>query len=332
MASMMRAIFIIFCFPIAYSQMVMEPLLPLKKLQLPSGTVGPEAIAFDILGNGPYTSVADGRVLKYQGPRIGFTDFATTSPLRTKEVCDGKNDPNLLIKCGRPLGLGFYYRSGDLYIADINYGLLVVGRNGGPARQLATGIDGNPFAFTNAVDIDQLYGVVYFTDSGPIFRATSNITLLLESKDTTGRLFKYDIRTNRVTLLLSGLAGPAGVAVSLDGSYVLVTELIANRIKRFWVRGTKANTAEVFTNLNGYPDNIKRTILGDYFVAVNIVNNQSMTPPKFSFAQRINVLGNVIVSLNLSAQYRDSISEVQEQFGRLYIGSLKEDFVGVYGV
>ncbi|XP_006345341.1 protein STRICTOSIDINE SYNTHASE-LIKE 12-like [Solanum tuberosum] len=197
---------------------------------------------------------------------------------------------------------------------------------------LVTGIDGNPFAFTNTVDIDQLNGVVYFIDSGPIFRATSNITLLLESKDTTGRLFKYDIRTNQVTLLLSGLAGPAGVAVSLDGSYVLVTELIANRIKRFWIRGRKANTAEVFTNLNGYPDNIKRTILGDYFVAVNIVNNQSMTPPKFSFAQRINVLGNVMVSLILSAQYRDSISEVQEQFGRLYIGSLKEDFVGVYGV
>ncbi|KAH0709045.1 hypothetical protein KY284_010472 [Solanum tuberosum] len=295
--------------------MVMEPLLPLKKLQLPSGTVGPEAIAFDILGNGPYTSVADGRVLKYQGPRIGFTDFATTSPLRTKEVCDGKNDPNLLIKCGRPLGLGFYYRSGDLYIADINYGLLVVGQNGGPCY----GHRWQAFC-------------LYKHDSGPIFRATSNITLLLESKDTTGRLFKYDIRTNQVTLLLSGLAGPAGVAVSLDGSYVLVTELIANRIKRFWIRGRKANTAEVFTNLNGYPDNIKRTILGDYFVAVNIVNNQSMTPPKFSFAQRINVLGNVMVSLILSAQYRDSISEVQEQFGRLYIGSLKEDFVGVYGV
>ena len=91
---------------------------------------------------------------------------------RTKEVCNGKNDPNLLITCGRPLGLGFYYRSGDLYIADINYGLLVVGRNGGPARQLVTGIDGKPFAFTNAVDIDQLNGVVYFTDSGPLFRAT----------------------------------------------------------------------------------------------------------------------------------------------------------------
>ena len=156
--------------------------------------------------------------------------------------------------------------------------------------------------------------------------------MILESKDTTGRLFKYDIRTNKVTLLLSGLAGPVGVAVSLDGSYVLVTELIANRIKRFWVRGTRANTSQEFTNLNGYPDNIKRTILGDYWVAVNIVNNQSMTPPKFSFAQKINVLGNVFVSLNLSTQYRNSISEVQEKFGRLYIGSLEEDFVGVYGV
>ncbi|MCE3049242.1 hypothetical protein HAX54_044452 [Datura stramonium] len=294
-------IVLIFSSSIAYSQNI-APLLPFRKLALPLGTVGPEASAFHLIGNGPYTSVGDGRVLKYQGPRIGFTDFATTSPLRTKEVCDGTNDPNLLVTCGRPLGLGFYYKTGDLYIADINYGLLVVGQNGGLATQLVTGIGG--------VDIN----------------------LILQSGDTRGRLFKYDIRRNEVTLLLNGLAGPAGVAVSTDGSYVLVTELIANRILKFWLKGVKANSVEIFANLNGYPDNIKRTILGDCWVAVNIVNRQSTTPAKFAFGQRINVLGSVIVSLNLTNQFPNSISEVQEHFGRLYIGSLQENFVGVYVV
>lgn len=41
---------------------------------------GPESVAFDPLGRGPYTGVADGRVLFWNGE--SFTDFAYTSPNR----------------------------------------------------------------------------------------------------------------------------------------------------------------------------------------------------------------------------------------------------------
>lgn len=41
---------------------------------------GPESIAFDPLGRGPYTGVADGRVLFWDGAR--WSDFAYTSPNR----------------------------------------------------------------------------------------------------------------------------------------------------------------------------------------------------------------------------------------------------------
>lgn len=53
---------------------------PLQKLPLPSP--GPESFAFDLLGGGPYTTVADGRILKYKGPNIGFIDYGFTSPNR----------------------------------------------------------------------------------------------------------------------------------------------------------------------------------------------------------------------------------------------------------
>lgn len=49
------------------------------RLQLPSPTVGPEALAFDYLGAGPYASVADGRVLKWLDASSGFVDFTVTS-------------------------------------------------------------------------------------------------------------------------------------------------------------------------------------------------------------------------------------------------------------
>lgn len=52
------------------------------RLKLPSPTVGPEAIAFDYTGAGPYASVADGRVLKWLDASAGFVDFAFISPSR----------------------------------------------------------------------------------------------------------------------------------------------------------------------------------------------------------------------------------------------------------
>ncbi|KAL5723724.1 hypothetical protein ACHQM5_007089 [Ranunculus cassubicifolius] len=56
------------------------------RLELPTGAVGPESLAFDCRGKGPYTGVADGRILKYQGPKRGWRNFAYTSPLRRRSL------------------------------------------------------------------------------------------------------------------------------------------------------------------------------------------------------------------------------------------------------
>ncbi|XP_006345201.1 protein STRICTOSIDINE SYNTHASE-LIKE 11-like [Solanum tuberosum] len=299
-----------------------------SKLQLPLQTIGPEASAFDRKGGGPYTGIADGRIVKYQGPRVGFTDFAVTSPNRTKAKCDGKNGPELQQICGRPFGLGFYYKTGDLYITDAFYGLVVVGPSGGLVTRVPS-FQGRNFAFLDALDIDQRTGVVYFVDSGAIF-LTGNTTRIVESGDISGRLFKYDIATKQVTLLLSGLSGPIGVALSKDNSYVLITESIAQRIRRFWLKGAKANSSDVFANVDGIPDNIKRTVLGDFWVAIS--NTKQRTT--FSLGQRINRFGKVVETCNFTAQYKspNGITEVQEYKGKLYVGSLDQNFIGVFGV
>ncbi|KAK4735450.1 hypothetical protein R3W88_009711 [Solanum pinnatisectum] len=296
-----------------------------RKLQLPSRVVGPESVAFDKKGDGPYTGVADGRIVKYEGPKIGFTDFAKTSPNRTKTKCDGKNGPELQQICGRPFGLGFYYKTGDLYITDAFYGLVVVGPSGGLVTRVPS-FQGRNFAFLDALDIDQSKGVVYFVDSGAIF-LTGNRTRVAESRDTSGRLFKYDIGTKQVTLLLSGLSGPIGVALSKDNSYVLITEYITQRIQRFWLKGAKANSSDVFANVDGIPDNIKSTVLGDFWVAIS----NTKQPTTFSLGQRINRFGKVVETCNFTDQYNspNGITEVQEYKGKLYVGSLDQNFVGV---
>ena len=73
-------------------------------------------------------------------------------------------------RCGRPLGLSFNEKSGDLYIADAYMGLLLVGSSGGLATSLAKEAQGIPFKFTNGVVVDQTSGIVYFTDSSTKFQ------------------------------------------------------------------------------------------------------------------------------------------------------------------
>lgn len=88
---------------------------------------------------------------------------------RSKGLCDGTTDPDLSPSYGRPLGLSFNYKTGDLYIADPYYGLSVVGRNGGLATQLAMTAEGTPFHFLNDVDVDPHSEDVYFTDASAIY-------------------------------------------------------------------------------------------------------------------------------------------------------------------
>jgi len=54
----------------------------LNKLQLPPPVIGPESLAFDRNGEGPYVTSSDGRIFKYVGPSEGFKEYAYTSPNR----------------------------------------------------------------------------------------------------------------------------------------------------------------------------------------------------------------------------------------------------------
>ncbi|XP_058114228.1 protein STRICTOSIDINE SYNTHASE-LIKE 10-like isoform X1 [Magnolia sinica] len=255
-------IFVFFCFPSLSLSLPLDITIEpgrFQQLDL-GGLVGPESIAFDPVGQGPYTGVSDGRVLKWQGAAHGWTEFAVTSPHR-KEECNGHDKPWLEDTCGRPLGLQFSKATGDLYIVDAYYRLFVVGPIEGSATQLASGAQGVPFRFTNNLDIDLATGIVYFTDASMIYPRRGN-TLVIISGDRTGRLLKYDPRSKEVTMLLEGLVFPNGVAISKDSTFLLIVETTTQRILRFWLQGPKARALEFFAQLSRYPDNIKRNPRG----------------------------------------------------------------------
>jgi sugar lactone lactonase YvrE len=92
--------------------------------------------------------------------------------------------------CGRPLGLRFEKKTGNLWIADAYFGILKVGPEGGQAEPVVTEIDGIPMRFSNDLDFDE-DGVLYFTDSSTkwsrrckiLSQVTSTVFLHVHSLD-----------------------------------------------------------------------------------------------------------------------------------------------------
>ncbi|KAJ0105668.1 hypothetical protein Patl1_19010 [Pistacia atlantica] len=232
--------------------------------------LGPASLAFEPFGGAFYTGVADGRILRYGGPQIGFLDYAFTSPKRTRY----------------------------LFIADAYYGLLVAGPNGRLATQLAISAEGERFRFCNGSDIDQRTELVYFTDTSTV----------------------YDLRT------ITHVTGPAGVAVSRDSSFLLLSEFSGNRTIKYFLTGQRATTFG-YINFQPKPNNIKRNIIGNDFWEAALMTRQSPIP----IGQRIDEFGNILATISFEAQYgTTAISEVQPFGGSLYISSRSVNFVGVH--
>ncbi|KAG0451703.1 hypothetical protein HPP92_026332 [Vanilla planifolia] len=323
-----------------------ENRLQRAELRFVNQVQGPESIAFDTLGRGPYTGVADGRVLFWNG---------------RSEICNPK--PSMLSYlenehiCGRPLGLRFDKKTGDLYIADAYFGLLKVGPDGGLAKPLTTEAEGVPFKFTNDLDIDD-EGNVYFTDSSSNYQRR-NFMQLVFSAEPSGRLLKYNPDTKETTVLLRNLQFPNGVSLSKDGSFLVFCESARGRFNRYWLKGEKAGTSEVFAHLPGFPDNVRTNEKGEFWVAVHCRSSlygytlskhprlsklvlRIPMPTKLHYLLRIGgKLHGVVVKYSSEGELMEiledrhgkvvsAVSEVEERDGKLWLGSVLMPHIAVY--
>ncbi|KAJ6917475.1 strictosidine synthase-like [Populus alba x Populus x berolinensis] len=169
--------------------------------------------------------------------------------------------------CGRPLGLRFHKESGNLYIADAYYGLLVVGPEGGLATPLATHVRGEPILFANDLDIHK-NGSIFFTDTSKRYDRVDHFFILLEG-ESTGRLLRYDPPTKTTHIVLDGLAFPNGVQLSKDQTFLVFTETTNCRIMKYWLEGPKTGKVELVANLPGFPDNVRLNEKGQFWVAID---------------------------------------------------------------
>ncbi|RZL00748.1 MAG: SMP-30/gluconolactonase/LRE family protein [Rubrivivax sp.] len=203
----------------------------IERLALNLG-VGPEGISFDKEGR-IYAGYKDGRIVRF-GP-------------------DGKDAEVLANTGGRPWGTHASSDGRSVLVADAVKGLLRVAN--GQVEVLATQADGLPFKLTD--DVDQASdGMIYFTDASSKFGIEQMMADVMEN-GSHGRLMSYDPRSKKVHTLMAGLHVANGVTVGPDDAFLLVAETLQYRVMRYWLKGPKAGTSEVFVeNLPGFPDNI----------------------------------------------------------------------------
>lgn len=163
--------------------------------------------------------------------------------------------------------------------------------------------------------------------------------------DRSGRLLKYDPTTKEVTVLMRSLAFANGVALSKDNSFVLVGESGTSQIHKFWLRGPRAQTSELFAHLDKSPDNINRNERGEFWVAVGSGRQATVQAPspqslegqvmdpwlsRDTVGIKFNEQGKMVKVLDGNGGNElSSISDIEERNGNLWIGSVVKNYVAV---
>ncbi|CAG7835112.1 unnamed protein product, partial [Allacma fusca] len=108
-------------------------------------------------------------------------------------------------------------------------------------------------------------GTVYYS----ILSDTPEADMLKQVLHPNGKLMKYDPKTKEITVLLNNISFANGVQLSDNEDFVLVNESPYGRTMRYYLKGPKAGTSDIFVDgLPGLPDNIRPNGRGGYYIAL----------------------------------------------------------------
>ncbi|XP_076443101.1 adipocyte plasma membrane-associated protein-like [Babylonia areolata] len=267
------------------------------------------------------------------------------------------------LACGRPLGVRAD-RYQYLVVADAYKGIFRINPRSGAFRTLVDAsmlVNNKPLGYINDLAVSR-DGTIFFTSSSAKYNRTSSLDILLEG-ESTGRVLVYNPREappKHVRELVSNLRYASGLQLARDESYLLIGEGGRAKIHRAWIglNTPKRGTIETFAeNLPGFVGNIRLSPRNTFWVALSGSRSKdapslldlygaqperrrqlmAMKPssvqaqmPKHGLVVELDQSGKIVRSLHdpHGLQY-SAVSEVEEENGILYLGSLDRKFVGV---
>jgi sugar lactone lactonase YvrE len=293
---------------------------------------GPEDVAVDAAGR-VYCGTANGRILRLASEDAMPESFAVTA--------------------GRPLGLRFG-AGGALIVCDAPSGLLSVDAQGQITLLTAASEDG-PIRLADGLDVAS-DGTIYFSDASRRHGVEAALYDVLEARPS-GRLLRYDPATRRTTTLLRDLCFANGVALSRNEDFVLVNETNCYRITRYWLKGPRAGSSDVFAdNLPGFPDGVTSNGSGTFWLALFTVRNDLLDqrlhphpwakallaklpralwpkPQPYGFVVAMDEEGRMVRSLqDPGGSHVRQVTTAREFGGTLYLGTLEDDWIAALPV
>ncbi|KAF6265115.1 hypothetical protein COO60DRAFT_1624013 [Scenedesmus sp. NREL 46B-D3] len=171
-------------------------------------------------------------------------------------------------------------------MCDVLKGLLRLNTSSGAVEQLASrvsssasGAPGAPIFYANSLDIAP-NGSIYFSSSTDILPArarsgcydTGFAWALNNMRGLpAGRVLAYHPATRQTHVVASGFYYADGVALSEDGSFLLVVETDALRVVKVWLAGDKAGQREVLVAaLPGLPAGLSKASDGNFWVSMTV--------------------------------------------------------------
>lgn len=292
----------------------------------PTPGVGPEDVVVDADGSA-ITGLEDGRIVRVSGS--GTTTIADVG--------------------GRPLGIEWLSTT-ELLVCNADLGLQAVTLDGDVAS-LATGYDGVDFLLTNNATVTA-DGTIFFTDTSTRWTLGEYVNDMIEGQGT-GRLFRRS-PGGTIELLLDGLHFANGVAVDAAEDSVFVAETAHYRVSRYWLRGPKKGTSEVFAdNLPGFPDNLSidgeilwvplaspRQAMVDIMLprkwmrtmTYKLPESLKPKPVRHGIVLGFNLGGSLVHNFQSATGKVAATTGARHHDGKLYVGTLTELHVAVLDI
>ncbi len=267
---------------------------------------------------------------------------------------DGSQKIKLFAKTGGGnLGVQFD-KNGNLIVCNSPRGLLSIDPKG-TIRVLTDHAGDLKINLPDDLDIDSA-GKIYFTNASYKFdghegRRPMDYDFLEAGKK--GALLVYDPATGDTKVLMDKLHFANGVVLSEDESYLLVSETTISRILKYWLKGPKAGTSEVFMdNLIGFPDGLCRDGHGGYWVAFATLRSRYIDvmhrfggirdlfqfgplwawekKPRYGLIIDVDSSGKILSSLQDPSKKVFNVTNVVPWKNYLYLGTVDGNTIGRY--